>query len=173
MASSEHIASTWNRINVAFEKKPDAGLNTTKCKARLTDGLQCNITEGDTTALVDFATVLGGDGAAPGPGFFGRTSLVSCVAMGIKLSAARADVPIEAIDVELDMDWDSRGLLGMSGAPVATTGMRLCIHVESPAPTEAVEAAVDEALKNSPWLHTFKDAQTIDPIVKITKGGGV
>lgn len=167
MASNEHIAAALNRVVKIFEKKPAAGLDTNRTRARLENGLKCVVREDEHSATIDMGEIMGGEGAGPGPGFFGRASLASCVAIGLKMAAARAGVPIDAIDVDVEMDWDNRGLLGMGDAPAATTGIRLYINVHSRAPKEAVQAAIGEGLKNDPWLHTFINPQTIDPDIRI------
>ena len=43
-----------------------------------------------------------------------------------------------------------------------------CRQAESPAPEEAIRAILPVALKNDPWLRTFADPQTIEPVLKIT-----
>jgi hypothetical protein len=75
--------------------------------------------------------------------------------------------------VELDMDWDDRGILGIDGAPVATTGKRFSVNVYSAAPVDEVQAIIDEGLKIDPWLHTFSNAQTLKQVVTISNTSGV
>ena len=109
---------------------------------------------------MDMGESLGGEGLDPSPGFFGRASIIGCVAIGIKLTAARRQVPISAIDVNIETDWDNRGLFGLDGVSAGCQGMRLVIAVHSPAAETEVRAVINEGLKNDPWLITFTQAQS-------------
>ena len=172
MASSEKIATTLKHVTDIFEENPARALGTDKTTARLADGLKCTVRERDHTAIVDMVEKMGGDGAGPSPGFFGRAALTSCIAIGLKMTAVRAGIQIDAIEVDLEMDWDNRGLFGLGDSPVGATGIRLFISVRSEAPEQAVQAIVQESLKNSPWLQTFAAAQKIVPVVQVSAGGG-
>jgi uncharacterized OsmC-like protein len=149
------------RVETAFSKKPGLARSTDKTLARVEAGLKCVTRQGDYTSMIDMPAAMGGDGSAPSPGFLGRSAIAGCLAIGIKMTAARAGVPVEAVEVEIEMDWDDRGLLGMGEAPAGCLGSRLRIAVDSPAPEEAVRAMVDDAMANSPWLSTFIEPQNV------------
>jgi uncharacterized OsmC-like protein len=170
MAGTERIAASLKHVVEVFEENPSKALGTNKTSAHLQDGLKCIVRERDHSAVVDMVEAMGGDAAGPSPGFFGRAALTSCIAIGIKMTAARADIRIGSIDVEVEMDWDNRGLLGLGDAPAATTGIRVFIAIQSKAPAQAIQTVVQESLKNSPWLQTFLAAQVIEPVIRITRG---
>ncbi|MGJ8571609.1 MAG: OsmC family protein [Hoeflea sp.] len=167
MATDEHIVKALAHVVDFFEKKPAMALDTTVSNAVLTDGLKCTVVEGDRSMDVDMSPAIGGEGAGPSPGFLGRAALGSCVAIGLKIAALRAGVAIERISVAVEMDWDDRGLFGMGDAPAGATAIRLAIKVESPAAREAVDAAIRDGLKNDPWLQTYIEAQTIEPLIEV------
>lgn len=167
MADDAHIAAAMNRIADVFEKRPAAALDTTRSTARLSEGLRCTVTDGGHSLSVDMPDAIGGEGSAPSPGVYGRAALVGCIAIGVKMTAARRGIAIQCIDVDLEMDWDDRGLFGMNGAPAATTGMRVVVTVTSDGPRRELDAAIAEGLANDPWLHTFINPQTIEPVVRI------
>ncbi len=56
----------------------------------------------------------GGTSVGPSPGVLGRGALGSCLAIGCAMWAARLGVPIDALEVEVEADYDSRGELGVS-----------------------------------------------------------
>lgn len=158
-----------NRVIEVFQAKPAVALDTDKTSARLEKGLQCQIRQGDLRVTADMAKVLGGGGSSPSPGFFGRAALVSCIAIGIKMTAAVRQVAIDAIDVEVEMDWDNRGLFGIDDISAGCMGIRLKIVIQSPAAEEELQAVVAQGLRNDPWLLLFKDPQHIDTQILIRR----
>ena len=106
MNRHEKIRSAVERVADVFRKKPSAAISTIRATGRIEEGLICNVRQGDYTAKMDMAEAIGGDGSAPTPGFFIRSGLVGCVAIGIKLTAAREGIAIDAIDVDVEMDFD-------------------------------------------------------------------
>ena len=167
MAGSDKIAAALKHVTDIFEETPARAMGTDKTTARLERGLKCTIREGDQSAVVDMVEKMGGGAEGPSPGFFGRAALTSCIAIGLKMTAARAGIDIDAIEVDLEMDWDHRGLFGLNDSPAGTTGMRVLVTVQSDAPEQAVHDVVQQSLTNSPWLQTFVDAQKIEPEVRI------
>lgn len=168
MTRNAQIADALDRVVGFFEKKPEMGLDTDVTTSVLEDGLKCVVRQGDHSAVIDMGEIMGGEGAGPSPGFFGRAALISCIAIGLKMTAVRAGVQLDKINVDVEMDWDSRGIFGMEDVSAGPIEIRVIISVESPAPEEAIRAILPVALKNDPWLRTFADPQTIEPVLKIT-----
>ena len=110
---------------------------------------------------MDMAEAIGGDGSAPTPGFFIRTGLVGCIAIGIKLTAAREGIDIGAIDVGVEMDFDDGAMLGVGDNSAAPLETRLIITVESTTPWEEVEAMIGRALECDPYFLALRDAQSV------------
>ena len=97
--------------------KPSRGQLTCTTRARLVDGLRCEIEEGPWRLAADMPAKAGGDETAPTPGVLGRAALASCLAIGIASWSARLGVPIETLEVEVQADFDARGELGVGGRP--------------------------------------------------------
>jgi uncharacterized OsmC-like protein len=144
-----------------FRKKPDAAFSTKRASGHLNEGLVCTVRQGDYEVVADMPKVLGGLGSAPSPGFFVRAGLASCVAIGIKITAAREGIAVEAIDVDVDMDFDDSALLGMGGNTAAPLETRLTITVKSAAPWSEVTAMVQRALAADPFYLALRDAQNV------------
>ena len=82
--------------------------------ARLTEGLQCEVTGPSGQRMVtDMPPALGGDGSAPHPGWVLRCAWASCTATVIAMRAARLGVALETLEVTVDGDSDMRGILGL------------------------------------------------------------
>ena len=66
--------------------------------------------------------------------------------------AARLDVPITALDVEIHADYDVRGELGVDDdVRPGYTAMRYIVRVSSPAPEADVRRVIDTADRYSSW----------------------
>jgi len=123
--------------------------------------LKCAYTEGDWHLELDVPKAVGGDGIAPSPGVFSRAALTGCVAIGIKMLACRLDVPIESVNVDLEVDGDGRADFGIDDVPPGYRDFRVKIEVVSSAGAEVVSKIVDDSLACSPLLDLFKRAQTV------------
>ena len=134
-------------------------MNTKRATGRIEHGLVCNVRQDDYTATMDMPEPIGGEGSAPSPGFHIRVGLVGCVAIGIKLTAAREGVDIGAIDVDVEMDFDDAAMIGVSDNSAAPLETRIIIAIQSTAPWEEVTAMVGRALERDPYFIAFRDAQ--------------
>ena len=85
----------------AVSLRPAVGQGTAKTKATLRPGLACDVEEGPYKLTVGMTEKYGGTNAGPNPGVLGRASLASCLAIGIGMWAARMEVPIDSLEVEV------------------------------------------------------------------------
>lgn len=152
-----------------FEKKPETAKSSNHTVARITKGLTCTVTEGNHQFVADMPDIMGGDGAGPSPGVFGRTAVASCVAMGVKMTAVRAGLSIDSIGVELEMDWDDVGMFGADLAYAGPIASRLHINIVSNSPADEITSMVDGALAADPWYRALKDAQNVIADVSLTR----
>jgi uncharacterized OsmC-like protein len=92
--------------------------------ARLAENLRCDVTGTSGEAMrTGMPRSLGGDGAAPSPGWYLRAALASCTATVIAMRAAKLDIALTTLDVTVESEADQRGLLGLDdrvSAGVAT-----------------------------------------------------
>jgi uncharacterized OsmC-like protein len=136
--------------------------------ARLEDGLRCVIEDGPWKLSVDMPIKAGGEETAPPPGTLGRGALASCIAVTVAAWAARRDVPIDAIQVEVQADFDARGELGMDDdIPPGYQEIRYVISIDSPAAADVVAKLVEVAERYSPYVDVFARGQTMKRIVRL------
>jgi uncharacterized OsmC-like protein len=136
--------------------KPSWGHLTCTTRARLVGGLRCEIEEGRWQLAADMPAKVGGDETAPTPGVLGRAALAGCLTVGIAHWAARLGVPIGALEVEVQADFDARGELGMGdGIPAGYSEVRYTVAIESPAPRHELDRLLDLAERHSPYLDVF------------------
>jgi uncharacterized OsmC-like protein len=168
MATDREIRIALDRARKAIELRPDIAKGCMKTHLRLHDGVKCISRYGDWTFEIDEPTSVGGDGSAPSPGVYGMSALAGCVAMSIKMQAAQAGLPINAIDVEVEAPYDDRGSFSMDDIPPGFQGFHLKIDVESPASEEKLRAIIDRAFEISSWFHVFTHAQKVTADVSVT-----
>jgi uncharacterized OsmC-like protein len=104
----------------------------------------------------------GGISAGPNPGVLGRAALGSCLAVGYAMWAARLDVELESLDVDVETDYDSRGELGVADeVPPGYLQVRYRVTVRSPASEADIRRVIDVADKYSPYRDVFARAHDI------------
>jgi len=76
------------------------------------------------------------------------------------MHAARLGVPIEALTVDVEADYDDGALFGtVHDVPPGYIEVRYTVTVESSAPAADIERMLDEADERSPYLDVFRRAQ--------------
>jgi uncharacterized OsmC-like protein len=161
MSRDPEIRAAIERVVSVFRRKPEAALSSKKASGRLEEGLVCRLTSDGPAVAMDMPKVLGGGESAPSPGYFIRAGLIGCVAIGIKLTAVREGIDIDAIDVDVEMDFDDGAMLAEGTNSAAPLETRLTIRIESAAPWDVVAAMVDRALDSDPYYLAFRDRQNI------------
>ena len=157
---STQIKTAIERSTKAISLKPSLGFGTGVSKARIVNGLHCEITEGNWKLEADMPEGVGGHAKAPTPGVYGRAALGSCLAIGYMMRAAVMQIPIRSLEVEVQADYDDGALLGTSDAAPGYSEIRYTINIETDAPEEDILKMLDEADQHSPYLDVFTRAQT-------------
>jgi len=161
MSSMQRIRDSFDRMQHVFGKRPAAAQATATMRARVIDGLRCEAREGEWQFALDMPADAGGTGAGPTPGVHGRAALASCLAMSYSIELARDGIEARSIEVELKVDYDHRGMLGMANVSPGYLDVRHTLYLECDAPRDAVQAVLDRALHNSPYLHIFANPQPV------------
>jgi uncharacterized OsmC-like protein len=164
---SEDIRTAFERSARALQLRPSLGRSTGVSRTRIRHGLACEIEEGPWTLTADMPAAAGGRGAGPTPGVLGRAALGSCLAIGYMMYAARLRVPIAAIEVEVQADYDDGALLGVSDSPPGYLDVRYIVTVETTAPEADVQRVIDAGDAHSPYLDVFSRAQTCRRTIRL------
>jgi uncharacterized OsmC-like protein len=166
---NEQIRAVIERNVKAVSLRPAVGQNTARTRVQLRPGLECEVTEGPWRLTVAMSEKSGGTNAGPNPGVLGRGALGSCLALGYAMWALRLGVPLDALEVEVEADYDSRGELGVSDdvAP-GYTQVRYIVTVTSRAAEEDVRRVLDTADRYSPYRDVFARAHDVRREVRIT-----
>jgi uncharacterized OsmC-like protein len=161
MQKIQHIKTAIERTKKALALKPSLGKGTGVSKARITNGLTCEVVEGNWKFTVDMPESVGGNNLAPTPGVYGRAALGSCLAIGYMMKAAELDIAIHHLEVDVHADFDDGALFGTAdkNIPPGYLEVRYSIHIESDAPEEKIMAMVNDGDAHSPYLDIFSRAQ--------------
>jgi uncharacterized OsmC-like protein len=167
--SNEAIRTAIERNVKAVTLRPGIALHTGHTHVRLKPGLECEVTEGPWRLTVGMGEKSGGTNAGPSPGVLGRGALGSCLALGYAMWAARLDVAIDALEVDVEADYDSRGELGVDeDVSPGYTHVRYTVRVSSPSPEADVRRVLDLADRFSPYRDVFSRANKISREVRIS-----
>jgi len=148
--------------------KPSRGQITCATRARLVDGLRCEIEEGPWKFSADMPAKVGGDETAPTPGVLGRGALASCLTIGIATWAARLGVQIDTLEVEVQADFDARGELGVgNGVPPGYSQVRYIVSIGSPASRDDLDELLGMAERHSPYLDVFGRAMAMSRVLRL------
>ncbi|MCB0622085.1 MAG: OsmC family protein [Saprospiraceae bacterium] len=159
---------TRNEIKAAFDRKvnalslrPYVGQGTARTSVRIVDGLSCEIQDGPWKLFADMSARSGGNGQGPDPGVLGRSALGSCLAISYVLWASRLEVPIDALEVDVEADYDARGMYGWDEVEAGYLEVRYTVRVSSPAPREAIMEVLDLADRHGSYLAVFGKPQRV------------
>jgi uncharacterized OsmC-like protein len=155
------IKSALDRMFDIYQKRPKAALSTESTRGVIGDGLKCSIQEGDNTFVADLPKAMGGEDAGPTPGYYARAGIIGCVAIGIKMAAARACYDFRRVDVRLECDFDDRAFYRLCDQTAAPIETRITIAIDCDLSEMALTEFVAEALSRDTWFLALRDAQTV------------
>jgi uncharacterized OsmC-like protein len=169
MPGMEKIRTAMERITRTLKTKPSFGLGTGISKTTITNGLTCEVKEGNWTLTADMPEQVGGNGAGPTPGVYGRAALGSCLAIGYMMRAAVMGINIRHLEVEVQADYDDGALFGTTTSiPPGYIEVRYSVKVDSEATEDQIIEMIESADKVSPYLDIFTRGQTCKRTILIT-----
>ncbi len=169
---AERIHTAYTRNVKAIELRPSLATGTAVTHVTVTDGMTCEVLDGEHRLTVDMPVKSGGNDRGPNPGVFGRAALGSCLAMSYMRWAVEADLPVHRLEVEIQADYDARGELGIDDdVTPAYTQVRYVVTIETDAPEEEVRRVLDYADDRSPYLRVWADPVDLRREVRIRRPG--
>jgi uncharacterized OsmC-like protein len=169
MVDPNTIKKAFERIRMLVKEKPGIGKKTVSTNVRLKEGTTCEVVHKDWTFKVDIGEAEGGNNAGPGPGLLQRGALGGCLAIGYVQQAAVMGIPIDHIEIEIEVDKDLSGRLGLSDHPSGSKSLRYNVLIESPASEVKIQNVVEKADRLSPVLDDFRRAVPVERKLKIRK----
>lgn len=123
-------SSIESAVRFLTDNPEQARYTDSKATAELGDSLRIVVRGSDGEHLeTDMPGAVGGRGEMPSPGWLYRAAIASCVASTIGMEAARAELVLESLAVEVDSESDDRGILGMDeGVPSGPLSVRVRVQ---------------------------------------------
>lgn len=169
MVVDDGVREALERNARALALRPSVGQGTASTRVTLQPGLACEVVEGPWRFTVGMTEKYGGTNAGPNPGIFGRAAVGSCLAIGYAMWAARLGVPIDALSVEIQADYDTRGELAVDDdVRPGYTAMRYIVTVESRASEEEILRVLDTADRYSSWRDDMLNPVPLEREVRLT-----
>jgi uncharacterized OsmC-like protein len=149
----EQLKDLYERRASAMGRRPALAGGGGHARVRAGEGLRCEVVQADITLPVDLPAEEGGSGSGPHPDQLLRASLGGCLLIGYRIWAARLDIPVDDIELEITCEYDARGQLGLSSqVPVGWTRILVAVTVASRAAPAEIQRLVDHANRLSPML---------------------
>lgn len=160
--SSTTVRDAIEGLGAVISAQPEkARAKNAPATARIVEGLQCRISGPHGESLTtDMPPAMGGNASGPNPGWLLRSALASCTATVIAMRAATLGVALSTIEVTVESESDSRGILGLDESVSAGLGsVRTRVKIEAPESTpEQLREIVTWADAHSPVGCTLRQS---------------
>ena len=167
MSAIEKLKLAFERSEKALSLRPSLGKGTGISKARIKNGLTCEVEEGSWKFIADMPEQVGGNAQGPTPGVYGRAAFGSCLAIGYMMRAGKFGIAIKSLEVEVQADYDDGALFGTIDLPAGYLQIRYTVTIETDAPEKEIMKLLDDADEHSPYLDVFSRAQECRREIKI------
>lgn len=150
----DQIRQSVERLASHFVVNPQDALTHDKAAvATVASGLRCKaVGPKGETLVTDMPAGIGGGNSAPTPGWFLRAALANCDATMIALRAAQLGIELSSLEVIVDSESDTRGMLdGAGDVPAGPLGMRIRVRIGAAGvPAQQLQELVHWAEMHSP-----------------------
>lgn len=173
MTSPNDIKIALERNEKVVRARPSVGQGTARTKVTLHPGLACDVEDGPWKFSVGMTEKYGGLNNGPNPGVYGRAALGACLAIGYGMWAARLDIPVRSLSVEVRANYDVRGELAVDDSiRPGYLAMVYTITVDSPASDAEITRWLDTADRYSSWLDDLRNPVPVTRQLEIIRSEG-
>jgi uncharacterized OsmC-like protein len=158
--STPKIREAIDTLSVAFSAEPaKARAKNAPATARLNEGLQFEVTGPyDARIVTDMPPAMGGAATGPNPGWFLRAALASCTATAIAMRAAKLGITLQTLELTVESESDTRGLLGLGDVSAALCAVRTKVKIRGNATPEALRELAAWGEAHSPVGCTLRQS---------------
>jgi uncharacterized OsmC-like protein len=171
--TQQTVRAALERVISVLGARPDAGKKPTSfATAVWCGGLNCRVTGArGESAITDMPRPMGGDGSAPTPGWYLNAAIAACAATGIAARASLQGIELDALEVTINSQSDTRGLLGIAEVTAAMTDLKMNVVIGSNnATTSQLEALVQWAEDHSPVSGALRAGASPQVAVQVVRG---
>ena len=158
----ENVRTSIERAIQYLDQHPEkAHYTDSDATSTIEDTLRCIAIAPDGTEVkTDMPPGVGGEGAAPSPGWLMRAALANCDATLIAMRAAQVGIRLTELEVIVDSESDDRGLLGIDDdVPAGPLIMRTRIRIAAEdADQDRIGEILEWAEKHSPVADAIRRA---------------
>jgi uncharacterized OsmC-like protein len=151
--NTREIRKAIDTLGAAIATDPSkAKAKNPPASARLTEGLQCEVTGPHGARIVtDMPPAMGGAATGQGPGWYLRAALAACTTTVIAMRAAKLGIRLETLELTVESESDHRGLLGLdSKVSAGMSALRMKVRIRGDATPEALRELVSWGDAHSP-----------------------
>jgi uncharacterized OsmC-like protein len=176
VASRVAVRELQKPLRERYQKDPESAkikLRVGCGDADLGDPLHCEVRPGAQADVVWRAgahPAVGGTGDAPCSGDLLLAALAACQETTIRMVAASMGIELEKLDIHVEGDWDARGTLAFTGAPIGLTAIRCTTHVtiRGDARGERAERLLRSAEKYCVVLDTLRNGVPVESTFELS-----
>jgi len=151
--SAARLKDLFDRQRRAMLRRPSFGRASGQARVRMIGELACSVEQGELRTVVDLPIEEGGGAGGPPPDQLVRAGLGGSLAIGYRLWGARLGVELEAIEIDVVCESDTRGQLGIAeGVPAGWQRILIDVRIRSGASEAEVRRVVETADRLSPML---------------------
>ena len=151
--SAARLKDLFDRQRRAMLRRPSFGRASGQARVRMIGELACSVEQGELRTVVDLPIEEGGGAGGPPPDQLMRAGLGGSLAIGYRLWGARLGVELEAIEIDVVCESDTRGQLGIAeGVRAGWQRILIDVRIRSAAPEAEVRRVVETADRLSPML---------------------
>jgi uncharacterized OsmC-like protein len=168
--NAPEIRKALENLGAALAADPaKARTKTAAATAKLTDGLQCEVTGPHNARIVtDMPPAMGGGASGPNPGWYMRAALAACTTTVIAMRAAKLGIKLEILELTVESESDHRGMLGLDPkVSAAMNPLRTRVRIRGDAPSEALRELVQWGDAHSPVGCTLRQTASYSLDVEI------
>ena len=167
VASRVAIREVQRPLRERYQADPNAARTTLRVHAGdadLADPLHCEVSAGSARYRAGAHALVGGDGDVPCSGDLLLAALAACQEITLRMVAANMGIELEALDIDVEGDWDARGTLAFSGAPIGLTAIRCTTRatVRDDARGDRAERLLRSAEKYCVVLNTLRAGVAVE-----------
>lgn len=158
MSAPTTIKDAIERQAKRIEASPSIAQGTAVTKVTLSPGLACQVEDGPWKFSAGMTEKYGGQNSGPNPGVYGRAALGTCLAIGYGMWAARLEIPIRSLTVEVRARYDVRGEFGIDDSiRPGYLDIVYVVTVDTDASDADVHRLLDAADAHSSLLDDFRN----------------
>ena len=170
MSASAPIKDALERSLKLIEANPSMGQGTAVTKVTLSPGLACEVEDGPWRFSGGMTEKYGGQNTGPNPGVYGRAALGTCLAIGYGMWAAKLEIPIRSLTVEVRARYDVRGEFGIDDSiRPGYLAIVYVVTVDTDASDADVQRWLDAADAHSSLLDDFRNPVPVTREVNIVR----